>query len=64
MVDDGPHFPVRAPANRARPAGERSPLIAFDLTAGDELPDFLAGAGDLKLRAVIGTSETCLMERL
>ena len=64
VVDNGPHYPMRAPANRARPAGERSPLIAFDLTAGDELPDFLAGAGDLKLRAVIGTSETCLMEQL
>ncbi len=64
VVDDGPHYPVQAAANRARPAGERSPLIAFDLTAGDELPDFLAGAGDLKLRAVIGTPETCLMEQL
>ena len=41
VVSDGPHFPVRAAANRTRPAGERSPLIAFDLTAGDELPAVL-----------------------
>lgn len=62
--DDGPFYPVQAAANRARPAGEQSPLIAFDLTAGDELPDFLAGAGDLQLRAAIGTPETCLLEQL
>jgi len=61
VVSDGPHYPVQAAANRARPAGDRSPLIAFDLTAGDELPDFLAGAGDLKLRAT-GAPGTCLME--
>ena len=64
VVADGPHYPVQAAANRARPADERSPLIAFDLTAGDELPDFLAGAGDLKLRAVKGTPATCRMEQL
>ena len=29
------------PPTAARPAGEDSPLIAFDLTAGDELPDLL-----------------------
>jgi alkanesulfonate monooxygenase SsuD/methylene tetrahydromethanopterin reductase-like flavin-dependent oxidoreductase (luciferase family) len=63
VVDDGPHFPVRAAVNRARPAGDRSPLIAFDLTAGDELPDYLVGAGDLRLRAVAGTPETCRMEQ-
>ncbi len=64
VVGSGPHYPVQAAAGRARPTGERSPLIAFDLTRGDELPDFLAGAGDLRLRAVIGTPETCLMEQL
>jgi alkanesulfonate monooxygenase SsuD/methylene tetrahydromethanopterin reductase-like flavin-dependent oxidoreductase (luciferase family) len=61
VVSDGPHYPLQAAANRARPAGDRSPLIAFDLTAGGELPDFLAGAGDLKLRAT-GTPGTCFME--
>jgi alkanesulfonate monooxygenase SsuD/methylene tetrahydromethanopterin reductase-like flavin-dependent oxidoreductase (luciferase family) len=64
VLNDGPHYPMQAAANRARPAGERSPLIAFDLTAGDELPDFLAGAGDLQLRAVTGMPETCLMEQM
>ena len=34
VVSDGPYFPVQAAANRTRPAGEQSPLIAFDLTAG------------------------------
>jgi alkanesulfonate monooxygenase SsuD/methylene tetrahydromethanopterin reductase-like flavin-dependent oxidoreductase (luciferase family) len=64
VVSDGPHYPMRAAANRARPAGERSPRIAFDLTAGDELPGFLARAGDLKLRAVTGMPETCRMEQM
>lgn len=50
LVSDGPHFPVRAAANRARPTGERSPLIAFDLTAGDEPSASMVGAADLLLR--------------
>jgi alkanesulfonate monooxygenase SsuD/methylene tetrahydromethanopterin reductase-like flavin-dependent oxidoreductase (luciferase family) len=61
---DGPRFPVRAAANRTRPAGEHSPLIAFDLTDGGELPPFLAAAGDLVLRAVSGTSDACRLERV
>jgi alkanesulfonate monooxygenase SsuD/methylene tetrahydromethanopterin reductase-like flavin-dependent oxidoreductase (luciferase family) len=64
VVSDGPHFPVQASANRARPAGEDGPLIAFDLTAGDELPAFVAGAGDLVLRPVSGTPAACRLERV
>ena len=48
-VHEGPHFPVQAAANRARPAGEEIPQIALDLTAGDEVPSFLVGAADLLL---------------
>ncbi len=57
LVAGGGGGPARArasrsarPANRARPAGEGSPLIALDLSAGDEVPAFLAGAADLLLR--------------
>jgi alkanesulfonate monooxygenase SsuD/methylene tetrahydromethanopterin reductase-like flavin-dependent oxidoreductase (luciferase family) len=64
VVSDGPYFPVRAAANRTRPTGERSPLIAFDVTAGDELPAFLAAAGDLVLRPMIGRPDRCRLERL
>jgi alkanesulfonate monooxygenase SsuD/methylene tetrahydromethanopterin reductase-like flavin-dependent oxidoreductase (luciferase family) len=64
VVSDGPHFPVRAAANRTRPAGEHSPLIAFDLTAGDEPPSFLGAAGDLLLRPVSGTPDACRLERV
>jgi alkanesulfonate monooxygenase SsuD/methylene tetrahydromethanopterin reductase-like flavin-dependent oxidoreductase (luciferase family) len=63
VVSDGPYFPVRAAANRTRPAGEHSPLIAFDLTAGDELPAFVAAAGDLVLRPLSGTPDACRLER-
>jgi hypothetical protein len=64
VVSDGPHFPVHAAANRTRPAGDHSPLIAFDLTGGDELPPFLAAAGDLVLRPVSGTPDACRLERV
>jgi hypothetical protein len=64
VVTDGPYFPVRASANRSRPAGQRCPLIAFDLTAGGELPTFLAAAGDLVLRPVAGTPDACRLERV
>jgi alkanesulfonate monooxygenase SsuD/methylene tetrahydromethanopterin reductase-like flavin-dependent oxidoreductase (luciferase family) len=53
----GPHFPVRAALNRPRPAGRRSPLVALDLTGGDELPAVLSGAADL---VVHGTDETAV----
>jgi alkanesulfonate monooxygenase SsuD/methylene tetrahydromethanopterin reductase-like flavin-dependent oxidoreductase (luciferase family) len=64
VVSDGPHFPVQAAANRSRPAGEHSPVIAFDLTAGDELPAFLATAVDLVLRPVSGRPDACRLERV
>ena len=64
VVSDGPYFPVQAAANRTRPAGERSPVIAFDLTAGDELPTFLAAAGDFVLRPLTGTTDACRLERV
>jgi alkanesulfonate monooxygenase SsuD/methylene tetrahydromethanopterin reductase-like flavin-dependent oxidoreductase (luciferase family) len=64
LASPGPHFPVRAAANRSRPSGEHSPLIAFDLTAGDGLPDFLASAGDLVLESVAGRPDACRMERV
>jgi alkanesulfonate monooxygenase SsuD/methylene tetrahydromethanopterin reductase-like flavin-dependent oxidoreductase (luciferase family) len=64
VVSDGPHFPVRAAANRTRPTGEDSPLIAFDLTGGDELPPSLAAAGDLVLRPLPAGRDTCRLERV
>jgi alkanesulfonate monooxygenase SsuD/methylene tetrahydromethanopterin reductase-like flavin-dependent oxidoreductase (luciferase family) len=68
VVHDGPCYPVRAPANRARPAGEGSPLIALDLSVGDELPSFLAGAADLLLRpdpgADVENPVACSLERV
>ena len=61
-VHGGPRFPVRAAANRARPAGEGSPLIALDLTAGDELPGFLVGSADLLLRPSAASPAACRLE--
>jgi alkanesulfonate monooxygenase SsuD/methylene tetrahydromethanopterin reductase-like flavin-dependent oxidoreductase (luciferase family) len=61
-VQGGPRFPVRAAANRARPAGEGSPLIALDLTAGDELPGFLVGSADLLLRPTAASPAACRLE--
>jgi hypothetical protein len=43
----GPHFPVHAAVNRPRPAGAGSPLVALDLTGGDERPVVLSDAADL-----------------
>ena len=63
-VHDGPHFPVQAAANRARPAGGQSPLIALDLTAGGELPAFLVGAADLLLRPSAESPGVCRLERV
>jgi len=61
-VNGGPHFPVRAAANRARPATERSPQIALDLSAGDTLPDSLVGVADLLLRPAADSPAACLVE--
>jgi alkanesulfonate monooxygenase SsuD/methylene tetrahydromethanopterin reductase-like flavin-dependent oxidoreductase (luciferase family) len=46
----GPHFPVHAAVNRPRPAGDGSPLVALDLTGGDEPPAILTRAADLLVR--------------
>ncbi|MFZ0250236.1 MAG: LLM class flavin-dependent oxidoreductase [Acidimicrobiales bacterium] len=62
VVSAGPHFPVRAPADRARPAGERSPLIAFDLTGGEGLPEAVAGSADLLLQPTSGPIGACRLE--
>lgn len=61
-VSAGPHFPVQAAANRSRPAGERSPLIALDLTAGQELPTSVAGAADLVLLPKPTAPAACRLE--
>jgi alkanesulfonate monooxygenase SsuD/methylene tetrahydromethanopterin reductase-like flavin-dependent oxidoreductase (luciferase family) len=43
----GPHFPVHAALNRPRPVGGGSPLVALDLTGGDDPPEVLSDAVDL-----------------
>jgi len=49
-TSDGPCFPVHAAVNRPRPAGETSPLVALDLTGGEEPVAPLGAAADLLLR--------------
>ena len=61
VVSEGPNFAVQVGPNRARPAGEGSPRIALDLTAGDELPDGAAGAADFLLRPT-ATPAVCRLE--
>lgn len=63
VATDGPSFPVRAAANRTRPAREGSPLVALDLTERDQLPAALAGAAvDLLLRPTADPA-VCRLER-
>ncbi len=62
LVSAGPIFPVRAPASRARPAGGQSPLIAFDLTAGDFLPASVLDVADMLLRSISGSPVACRLE--
>ncbi|MGO9853468.1 MAG: LLM class flavin-dependent oxidoreductase [Acidimicrobiales bacterium] len=60
---EGPHFPVRSAVNLPRPAGPKSPLIALDLTGGDEeLPASLAGTADLLLHST-DDATVCRVER-
>ena len=59
----GPHFAVRAAADRARPAGQGSPLVALDLTAGDPVPASLAGVPDLLVRPASDDPAACRLER-
>jgi hypothetical protein len=48
---EGPYFPVRSAVNRPRPPAGESPLVALDLTHGDDAPPaFLGGAVDLLVR--------------
>jgi len=61
VVGVGPHFPVRAAAGRSRP-GDRSPLIALDLTAGHELPTVMAGAANLVVLPMSVAPEACRLE--
>jgi alkanesulfonate monooxygenase SsuD/methylene tetrahydromethanopterin reductase-like flavin-dependent oxidoreductase (luciferase family) len=63
-VHDGPHFPVQAAANRARPAGEDNPRIALDLSGGGEVPSFLAGAADFLLLPSADDPAACRLERV
>jgi hypothetical protein len=62
VVGSGPHFPVQAAANRSRPAGAGSPLIAFDLTAGEKLPTFVAGTADLVVLPLPAAPNACRLE--
>jgi alkanesulfonate monooxygenase SsuD/methylene tetrahydromethanopterin reductase-like flavin-dependent oxidoreductase (luciferase family) len=62
VVGSGPRFPVQAAAGRSRPAGSGSPLIAFDLTAGQELPTFVAGAADLVVLPGPAAPDVCRLE--
>ncbi len=62
--NEGPHFPVHAAVNRTRPAGEGSPLVALDLTAGDQVPAFLRGAPDLLLLPTPNDPAACRLERV
>jgi alkanesulfonate monooxygenase SsuD/methylene tetrahydromethanopterin reductase-like flavin-dependent oxidoreductase (luciferase family) len=64
VASDGPHFPVRAAAHRARPRGDGTPRVAFDLTGGDELPAGVAIPGDLLLYDGDGASGRCRLERV
>ena len=61
VVREGPFFPVRVALNRARPAGEGSPRIALDLTAGDHPPDDVAGTVDFLLRPTVSPA-VCRLE--
>ena len=66
VAGDGRHFPVRAAANRARPAREGSPLVALDLTSGEDVPVSLEGSADLVLRpwTESGRPDACRLERV
>jgi alkanesulfonate monooxygenase SsuD/methylene tetrahydromethanopterin reductase-like flavin-dependent oxidoreductase (luciferase family) len=61
---DGPSFSVRGATNRSRPAAEGSPLVALDLTAGDDAPDSRTAAPDLLLLPVPDEPAACRLERV
>ncbi len=60
-TSDGPHYPVHGAVNHPRPAGEGSPLIALDLTGGEDAAGILTAAADLLLRPT-GDDAVCRME--
>jgi alkanesulfonate monooxygenase SsuD/methylene tetrahydromethanopterin reductase-like flavin-dependent oxidoreductase (luciferase family) len=64
LASDGPLFPVRAATNRARPAGDRSPLVAFDCTAGDVPPASVRDAADMLVWPGSGIAGACRLERV
>jgi alkanesulfonate monooxygenase SsuD/methylene tetrahydromethanopterin reductase-like flavin-dependent oxidoreductase (luciferase family) len=61
-TSDGPCFPVRAAVNRPRPAGEGSPLVALDLTGGEEPSAAVTAAADYLLRPT-DEAAVCVLER-
>jgi len=61
-TSEGPCFPVRAAVNRPGPAGEGSPLVALDLTGGEELPASVGAAADYLLRPT-DEAAVCVLER-
>jgi alkanesulfonate monooxygenase SsuD/methylene tetrahydromethanopterin reductase-like flavin-dependent oxidoreductase (luciferase family) len=64
LVSEGPRFPVRAAANRVRPRVEGSPLVAFDLTGGEQAPASVLAAADMVLLPSSDASDVCRLERV
>ncbi len=62
VESDGPRFPAHAPATRARPLGESSPLVGLDLTTGESVPSSFNHLADLLLRPTEDPT-ICEMER-
>ena len=62
-ASDGPIYPVPGALNRPRPAGEHSPRLALDLTAGEgAVPPGLTEVVDYLLRPS-EAPDVCLVER-
>jgi alkanesulfonate monooxygenase SsuD/methylene tetrahydromethanopterin reductase-like flavin-dependent oxidoreductase (luciferase family) len=61
-ASEGPHYPVAGAINRPRPAGEHSPLIALDLSAGAIAPPELVELVDLLLLPT-DVEGVCRMQR-
>jgi hypothetical protein len=47
VASGAPHFPAQAPASRARPSSEETPLVGLDLTEGDASPSSPGVPSDL-----------------
>ena len=61
-ASEGPHYPVAGAINRPRPTGDRSPLIALDLSDGSAAPPGLVPLADLLLLPA-GQPDVCQMQR-